>query len=177
LGSSFFNDIDGSEGPKDNAYNGAPGYSAQAGWDACTGWGSINGTELLSGLKQVFTERCYIIPFFPIVRIDVTKAFSLRVGGFRPEDFGIQSGPPVTSSINPVITITATPPIVGKVSCTLIEIDVQDETLPPTPQLFTWRYHVTFPASVTFIRLSATLTSSKGDSVISGAVITSVLGA
>lgn len=56
LGSSVFNDIDGSKGPTSNKLKDydAPGYPAKSGWDACTGWGSPKGSALLDGLNQLY---------------------------------------------------------------------------------------------------------------------------
>ncbi len=53
IGSKVFRDINGDQGPKDNALAGAPGYPAEKGWDACTGWGSPNGVELVKAFEKL----------------------------------------------------------------------------------------------------------------------------
>jgi kumamolisin len=190
LGSSVFNNIDGSEGPKNNKVedHSAPGYPAKSGWDACTGWGSPKGSALLDGLAQIFAKRCTIVLQNQIIQSNSTT-FSVQVDGFRPADFGIHHGPVIMSSIGPPITL----PIVsrvhpdislypctwievetGSISCELEELDVQDTTLPPTPQRFTWVYSLTYTTTTTnlqvdpiMIQISATVTSLEGESVSS----------
>ncbi|KIJ95915.1 hypothetical protein K443DRAFT_108074 [Laccaria amethystina LaAM-08-1] len=178
LGSSVFNDIDGSEGPKNNKVEGesAPGYPAHSGWDACTGWGSPKGSALLDGLAQIFAKRCTIVLQNQIIQSNSTT-FSVQVDGFRPADFGIHHGPVIMSSIGPPITL----PIVsqtGSISCELEELDVQDTTLPPTPQRFTWVYSLTYTSTVInlqadpiMIQISATVTSLEGESVSTQACV------
>ncbi|KIJ94564.1 hypothetical protein K443DRAFT_12001 [Laccaria amethystina LaAM-08-1] len=147
LGSSVFNDINGSEGPTNNEVQGcgAPGYSAKSGWDACTGWGSPKGSALLDGLTQIFAKRCTIVPQIQIIQSNVTT-FSVQVDGFRPADFGIHPGRHITSSVRPLIVLSD--PSTGSISCVLEELDVQDTTLPPTPQRFTWVYSLTYTSTI-----------------------------
>ena len=168
LGSSVFTDIDGSKGPKDNKVDGmASGYSAGPGWDACTGWGSPKGNALLNGLIQIFTKRCTIVPQ---IQSYATK-FSVQVDGFRPADFGILPGPPIMTFVRPQIRLFHSS---TKVSCVFEEFDVQDTTLPPTPQRFTWVYGLTCTSTIMrrqvdpiMIQISATVTSFEGESVSS----------
>ena len=186
LGSSAFNDIDGSVGPKNNkiADRHAPGYSAKPGWDACTGLGSINGTALLAGLEDVFKKKCWIQPFIIRIRkmssvpFSVPVTFSVKVNGFRPGDFGITNVPSIQSALNPVISITSASgsrqPI-GIIKWTLKDLVVEDDSLPPTPQIFTWVYTVEPTSKVILAEqrydLLATVTTSEGYVVHGRAVI------
>ena len=169
LGSSVFNDIDGSKGPNNNKVknHSAPGYPANSGWDACTGWGSPKGSALLNGLTQIFTKRCTIVPQ---IQSYATK-FYVQVDGFRPADFGILPGPPIMTFVRPQIRLFHSS---TKVSCVFEEFDVQDTTLPPTPQRFTWVYGLTCTSTIMrrqvdpiMIQISATVTSFEGESVSS----------
>ena len=181
FGSSVFNDIDGSEGPTDNKVEdeSAPGYPAHSGWDACTGWGSPKGSALLKGLTQIFAKRCTILPRFRIVIHSNSTTFSVQVDGFRPADFGIQPGPPITSSVQPDISLSysSTGVNAGSVSCVLKGLDVQDTALYPTPQRFTWVYSLTYTPTSTIrnrqvyemVQIKATVTTLKGESVSSQA--------
>ncbi|EDR06279.1 uncharacterized protein LACBIDRAFT_328950 [Laccaria bicolor S238N-H82] len=173
LGSSVFNDIDGSKGPTNNKVDGysAPGYPANSGWDACTGWGSPKGSALLNGLTQIFTKRCTIVPDIQ----SYATRFSVEVDGFRPADFGVQHGPPVMSIVRPQISLFSSS---FGVSCVLEELDVQDITLPPTPQRFTWVYWLTYTSMIMdrqvgpiMIQITATVTSLEGESVSSQACV------
>ena len=167
LGSSVFNDIDGSKGPKDNKVKdySAPGYPANPGWDACTGWGSPKGNALCDGLNQIFFKRCTIVSQNFQSNVNSTT-FIIQVDGFRPADFGIQPGRPITSSVQPDICFSD--PI--EVSCVLEKLHVQDITLPPTPQRFTWVYSLTYTSTIDLqvglISITATVTSLKGEFVI-----------
>jgi len=185
LGSSVFNDINGSEGPTNNKLKDytAPGYPANTGWDACTGWGSPKGSALLNGLTQIFAKRCTIVPRIRIVMQSNSTTFSVQVDGFRPADFGIQAGPPITSSVRPQINLSypSTEVKTGSISCVLKELDVQDTSLLPTPQRFTWVYSLTAntPTHTStimkrrvgpiMIQIRATVTSLEGESVSSQA--------
>jgi len=183
LGSDAFNDIDGSVGPSDNHIDGyAAGYPAKRGWDACTGWGSINGTALLCGLEQAFDKKCWIQPF--VIRIDgenvLSVSFAVRVSGFRPEDFGVENVPPLRSATNPVLTITSGFESGITVECMPDKLVVQDDTLPPTPQIFTWVYTMqastfnSLQSQFPFVRLFATVTTLEGYSVCGS--VTVILG-
>ena len=196
IGSRAFNDIDGSVGPTDNHVAGsdAPGYPAHSGWDACTGWGSINGTALLAALKRVFDKRCWVQPF--VIRtpplppppppsvlsgpVSVSVPFLVKVNGFKPADFGVENVPPIQATSNPVITITSINGLAPSgIECTLEELVVEDDTLPPTPQIFTWVYRIKVTSKAKNLRqrvlkLLATVTTLDGYTVYGHAVI--VLG-
>ena len=182
LGPSAFNNIDGSVPPTDNQIDGkVAGYPAQSGWDGCTGLGSINGAALLYGLEQIFDKKCWIQPFVICANrwsmlpdpFSFKAAFSVKVNGFRPDDFDVENVPPVQSASNPVITITSEsglPPSI--IELTLEKLVVQDKSLPPTPQIFTWVYTMQFTSMTPEgLHLLATVTTLKGYSACGRAPI------
>src|SRR2546430_2603845 len=102
----------------------------------------------------------------------IDQAFYVVVEGFTPADLGITTATPTPAQLQALAPSVALSPAVTDLSVRPVGLLVEDPSLPPQPQRFTFVYQLVFASSAGFttevrpVTLTASIAAVSGSGLI-----------